>query len=164
MTWDMEINIVNEDEVFNGGLCWYEPTGIENEYICVSCKRVITSKAKDPLLIHHPCQVKKTRQEILKDNNIKLPSIVTRLGNFGIAYIKHILKGNEACTDNEIAERFSICNAPGLDPLSKKQPCIYYSKDDGVCLECGCNVNLMRADVGLNKLSWKDSKCSKGFW
>ena len=153
--------IASDDEVFNGGFCWYEKIR-EGVFKCASCGRVVESKARDPIFIVHPCQSPKTRKQILRDNSIQIPNIVRRLGNFGIAYLKHRMLGSQECTQEEIDTRYAFCNSPGIFLSSTVPTCIYFR--DGVCAACGCNVNRKLAIEGLNKLSWKESKCPKNFW
>jgi hypothetical protein len=151
---------VSDDELFNDGMCWFEPTGKEHEFICIMCKNFAVSMSREKILILRPCQSPKTRLQIIYDNEIKIPGIVKRLGNFGIAYLKHIARGFGECSKEEVIYRYDICNCK----TGERPMCIYFNPKEHVCSICGCNVNDLIAIEGLNKLAWKDSECPKGFW
>lgn len=148
----------DKKEIFNSGLCYYGETiednsdkDKESKYKCIICGHEVKSK-KHPLFIIRACDRPISIEQAEKENDVKIPSMVKRLGNFGIAYLRHIATGNVPADDMLIDERLLICQKDTL----------WYK--DGICMKCGCNVNRLRADEGLNKLAWKDSKCPLNYW
>lgn len=145
---------VDDEEIFNGGLCYFEQfTKIADlTYIdCINCGYSTTTKMH-PLFVIRRCDNKKTRNQVTKDRKVKLPGIVEQLGNFGIAFMRHIVAGAKEASEEVILERLKIC----------KKDTLYYS--DGVCLKCGCHVNDKKGIEGLNKLAWEESKCPEKYW
>jgi hypothetical protein len=79
----------------------------------------------------------------------KLPPLAERLANFAASAAKHVAAGMPRCTDEQIAERFAIC-----------QGCEFLS--GGACSKCGCPV--VREAKYISKLSWATESCPVGKW
>lgn len=84
---------------------------------------------------------------------VRLPSLYAQALNFTQALQEHIQRGSPESTREEILESFRFCSK-----------CQYYSDLSGQCSDCGCYVNLALSRENLNKLSWADQECPKGFW
>jgi hypothetical protein len=76
-------------------------------------------------------------------------SIITKAANFATSAAKHIAAGMPRATDEQVAERFAIC-----------QGCEFLS--GGACSKCGCPV--VRESRFVSKLSWANEKCPVGKW
>lgn len=63
----------------------------------------------------------------------------------------HIWAGFPKSTQNQINERYKICNS-----------CEYHNKKEDQCLVCGCNINTKK--IFMNKLAWADQECPIGKW
>lgn len=85
------------------------------------------------------------------------PSLFVKGANFIRAGASHIAAGTPQATDEQVAERFAICQAC---PLFKP-------KEDGhgVCTHssCGCSLKTIGL-TGKNKLRWADQACPIGSW
>ena len=79
----------------------------------------------------------------------ELPPLAERLANFAASAAKHVVAGMPRCTDQQIAERFAIC-----------QGCEFLS--GGACSKCGCPV--VREARFVSKLSWANESCPVGKW
>jgi len=77
------------------------------------------------------------------------PSFVTKAANFATSAAKHIAAGMPRATDEQVAERFAIC-----------QGCEHF--DGKACRKCGCPV--VREKKFLSKLSWAGESCPVGKW
>lgn len=77
------------------------------------------------------------------------PSLLQKAKNFATSAAKHIRAGMPRCTQEQIDERFAIC-----------QGCEFYK--DGACQKCGCP--LKRERQFISKLSWAHEKCPVGKW
>jgi len=143
------------NSIFNAGHCWFEGTGQEYHYSCIICGNQILSM-ENPRVANVMCRKSVTVSEALDIAGARLPAIVSRLGNFGVAVLQHLSCGAKTRSIEEIREIFhTYCKPPG-------EPCLYYSS--GRCLACGCYVNDMSAGEWLNKIAWKEEHCTKGFW
>lgn len=85
------------------------------------------------------------------------PGVARMAGNFAKAYASHVIAGRPQATDEQVAERFAIC-----------QGCELYKSTGegrGQCLHesCGCYLKLVGVN-GLNKLRWADQACPLGKW
>jgi hypothetical protein len=76
-------------------------------------------------------------------------SLVQQAVNFVTSAAKHVAAGMPRATDEQVAERFSIC-----------QGCEFY--DGKACTKCGCPV--VREKQFVSKLAWADSECPVGKW
>jgi hypothetical protein len=79
----------------------------------------------------------------------ELPPLTQRVANFAASAAKHVAAGMPRCTDEQIAERFAIC-----------QGCEFLS--GGACSKCGCPVQ--RESRYISKLSWATESCPVGKW
>lgn len=82
----------------------------------------------------------------------------TRVFNFSIAAVQHLVNGCPTCTQEEANERLVIC---------RSNKCGYYKKvsdDLGYCTHklCGCSITDMRGFV--SKVFWKDQHCPINLW
>lgn len=146
---------ISGKSIFNNGNCWFERDGDDIQLTCLICNRQIVSTIH-PRLTLRPCTEILTVDQARSRLNVDLPSIVDRLGNFGVAILQHLASGMKSRTTSEIHQIFHAYCSP------KDNPCLYYSC--GKCLACGCFVSDMSADEWLNKIAWEDEHCPKGFW
>jgi hypothetical protein len=79
----------------------------------------------------------------------ELPPLTQRVANFAASVADHIAAGMPRATDEQIAERFAIC-----------QGCEFLS--GGACSQCGCPV--VREARYISKLSWANESCPVGKW
>jgi hypothetical protein len=79
----------------------------------------------------------------------ELPPLAQRVANFAASAATHVAAGMPRCTDEQIAERFAIC-----------QGCEFLS--GGACSKCGCPV--VREARFVSKLSWANESCPVGKW
>jgi hypothetical protein len=76
-------------------------------------------------------------------------TLLEKAKNFTSATVKHVASGMHRCTDEQIAERFAIC-----------QGCEHYV--DNACAKCGCKV--ARDKAIISKLAWAEQSCPVGKW
>jgi hypothetical protein len=76
-------------------------------------------------------------------------SLITKAANFAASAAKHVAAGMPRATDEEVARRFSICQA-----------CEHF--DGKACRKCGCPV--VRERQFISKLSWANESCPVGKW
>jgi len=76
-------------------------------------------------------------------------SLIQKAANFAAAAAKHIAAGAPMATEEQVAERFGIC-----------QTCEHF--DGRACRQCGCPV--VREKKFLSKLSWAGESCPVGKW
>ena len=81
--------------------------------------------------------------------HVSVLSAVQKAVNFATSAARHVAAGAPRCTDEQIAERFAIC-----------QTCEFLK--GGACEKCGCAVSRERAYV--SKLSWAGESCPVGKW
>ena len=79
----------------------------------------------------------------------ELPPLAERLANFAASAAKHVAAGMPRCTEEQIAERFAIC-----------QGCEFLVNQ--ACSKCGCPVQ--RESRYISKLSWANESCPVGKW
>jgi hypothetical protein len=77
------------------------------------------------------------------------PSLAAKAVNVARSVAKHVAAGMPKATDEQIAERFAIC-----------QTCEHY--DGKACKQCGCPV--VREKKFFSKLSWANESCPVGKW
>lgn len=75
--------------------------------------------------------------------------LIRKAKNFAASAAKHLAAGMPMCTEEQVAERFAIC-----------QGCEFLK--DNACTKCGCPVN--REKRFISKLSWANEKCPIGKW
>lgn len=85
------------------------------------------------------------------------PSLAQKAVNFTKAAARHVVKGLKEATDEQVAERFAICQACELfKPKGEGQ---------GVCTHSSCGCKLKAVGLaGKNKLKWASEKCPIGKW
>lgn len=76
-------------------------------------------------------------------------SLPQKAANFAKSAAKHLAAGMPRCTDEQVAERFAIC-----------QGCEHF--DGKACRQCGCSV--VRERKFVSKLSWANESCPVGKW
>lgn len=76
-------------------------------------------------------------------------SLPQKVGNFAASAAKHLAAGMPRATDEQVAERFAIC-----------QQCEHF--DGKACKKCGCPV--VRERKFVSKLSWANESCPVGKW
>lgn len=78
------------------------------------------------------------------------PSMVRKAANFAVAAAKHVAAGRPMATDEQVAERFAICQACPK----------FIEKGEGVgeCSMCGCGLRAVGVE-GLSKLRWATEQC-----
>ena len=87
----------------------------------------------------------------------KPPGMLGMASNFVRAAAGHLAAGRPSATDEQVAERFAIC-----------QQCELYEARNpayGRCLHPSCGCQLKSVGVhGLNKLRWADQGCPLKKW
>ena len=78
-------------------------------------------------------------------------SPVLRTMRFTKEAIAHLLNGSPTCTQQQLDERFAVCQA-----------CKWFRGNTCNHQKCGCNVN--GAQKYLNKLAWAEQECPDGRW
>lgn len=75
---------------------------------------------------------------------------VRKAANFAMAAAKHVAAGRPMATDEQVAERFAICQACPK----------FIEKGEGVgeCSMCGCGIKAVGVE-GLSKLRWATEQC-----
>ncbi len=76
-------------------------------------------------------------------------TLAQKAANFAASAAKHVAAGMPRATDEQVAERFAIC-----------QGCEHY--DGKACRKCGCPV--VRERQFISKLSWAGESCPVGKW
>lgn len=85
------------------------------------------------------------------------PGALQLAGNFARAAAQHVRAGSPQATDEQVAERFSICQSCELFKL--------IADGQGQCLHPSCGCNLKKVGLtGLNKLRWAEQACPIGKW
>ena len=87
----------------------------------------------------------------------KLPPMRERLANFTLAAIRHATSGMPTCTDEQIAERISVCR--GCDKFLPEPS----NPEIGACTECGCPVSDQLSKF-VSKIAWADQRCPLEKW
>ena len=77
------------------------------------------------------------------------PSLLQAAANFASSAARHIAAGMPRASEEEVARRFSICQA-----------CEHY--DGKACRQCGCPI--VREEQFVSKLSWANESCPVGKW
>jgi hypothetical protein len=97
------------------------------------------------------------RADKVRRFKLKEPSIATKAKNFTAAVVKHVAAGGRQATDEQVADRFAICEqCPLFKPKGDGQ---------GVCTHSSCGCSLKAVGLtGRNKLRWADSACPIGSW
>lgn len=91
--------------------------------------------------------VRRTQSEMAAHNAV--PSLMVRGINFGLAILRWMRAGKPVCTEQQIANRFSICRS-----------CPHF--ENGGCKLCGCPTN---GDVKWrNKLALATESCPEWKW
>ena len=133
--------------------CEWEP--FQDKYKCKFCGFIVNNEN-----IHKNCkELRKKRQNNKEKITPKIPNMSTRAKNFAKASIKHVMTGRKHCSDEQKAERLSIC---------KSNQCGFFIPrgDDGggVCGHKKCGCMLRSQGRFLDKISWADSGCPVGKW
>lgn len=95
--------------------------------------------------------------EAVEPDKPKLPPLRTRLANFSKAAISHVTAGAPTCSDEQIAERLSICRTCDQFKPDADNPEI------GACGKCGCPVSDLLPKF-VSKLAWADQHCPLEKW
>lgn len=130
-------------------------TKVENGYLyrCPVCGW----KKKHPAAVVMNCRICRRRPKPDPRLDLAEPSLMAKAVNFGKATAKHVAAGRPLATDDQVAERWAICQACEIfKPKSEGQ---------GVCTHpsCGCALKAVGL-TGKNKLRWGDSVCPLGKW
>lgn len=83
------------------------------------------------------------------------PSMLRKAANFTKAAVKHVAAGSPQATDEQVAERFAICQSC---PMFKAT-----GEGQGECSKCGCGLKAVGV-AGVSKLRWADQACPIGKW
>lgn len=75
--------------------------------------------------------------------------ILRKVSNFAKSAARHVSEGGPRCTDEQIAERYAVC-----------QGCEFLNA--GSCTKCGCPV--VRERAFISKLAWAGESCPVGKW
>ena len=76
-------------------------------------------------------------------------SLAAKARNFATSAAKHLAAGMPRATEEQVAERFAICQA-----------CEHF--DGKACRKCGCPI--VREKQYISKLSWAKESCPVGKW
>jgi hypothetical protein len=129
------------------------PTAIQKQFgnytllVCESCGRQYYTRQTGIDLeawfarVHPDCSPPAIRRSRV--------SLTQKLANFASAAARHVAAGMPQATEEQVAERFAIC-----------QGCEHY--DGKACRKCGCPIVRQRQFV--SKLSWAHEKCPVGKW
>jgi hypothetical protein len=125
-----------------------EPDG-RWRYVCDVCMRVRIEKYPN---LRNPCTCNGIKRKKLKE-----PSLLQKGENFIKAAVKHVTTGAREATDEQVLERFNIC-----------QECPLYNAKrvgEGTCTHpsCGCSLKTVGL-TGKNKLRWAEQICPIGKW
>lgn len=112
-----------------------------DHYVCNKCGREVFSEDGPPPLICSVPSASLTEAPEL--------SFATKIKNFAIAASSHISNGAKLCSDEQIENRYKIC-----------QGCVHFVNSS--CNQCGCPV--LRNKKFISKLSWASSECPIGKW
>ena len=89
--------------------------------------------------------------EVQPEVQPEMPSLIKRVSRFTLAAIQHQIRGNPTCTQEEVDERFAICEqCPRLRTKRGRTFCGH--------MGCGCNVT-KSSNTYMNKLAWADQEC-----
>jgi len=96
--------------------------------------------------------------------NRKSPGLLQRGSNFAKAVGEHRAAGYPQATDEQVAERFAICQTcVGKGGFFKST-----GEGSGQCthVQCGCNMRNVGSEsmITPNKLRWAEQKCPIGKW
>lgn len=126
----------------NEWFCNFAEAGFAT-YICTKCgTRIVSEDGPPPLLCSMPFS--KTDQE-------QEPAVPfsTKVKNFISATSEHINNGGKLCSEEQIEQRYAIC-----------QGCEHFVNSS--CGKCGCPI--VRNKRFISKLSWASSECPVGKW
>jgi len=87
--------------------------------------------------------------QLIKQFSSNPVSLRQKVANFAASAAKHVAAGMPQATEEQVAERFAICQA-----------CEHF--DGTACGKCGCPV--VRERKFLSKLSWAGESCPVGKW
>jgi hypothetical protein len=92
------------------------------------------------------------------------PSLLRKAGNFVTAAAHHVAAGSPSATDEQVTERFAICQDCELFEAK-----ITVSETNqivqGTCNHPSCGCSLKRVGLtGRNKLRWADQECPLKKW
>ena len=102
-----------------------------------------------------PCIVSEDGDTITVDEThpdfprTKPPGLLQKAKNFAASAARHVAAGMPQATQEQIDQRFAICQACELF-------------DGKACTKCGCPV--VRERQFVSKLSWANEKCPAGKW
>lgn len=83
-------------------------------------------------------------------------TMAQKAATFARSAAKHVAAGMPQVTDEQVAERFAICQAcPHYIPQSEGR---------GECSKCGCGIKAVGVGAGISKLRWADQSCPIGRW
>lgn len=81
--------------------------------------------------------------------------VFRKAANFAKATAKHVAAGRPMATDEQVGERFTVCQAcPHFTATGEGQ---------GECAKCGCGLKAVGV-AGLSKLRWATEACPIGKW
>ena len=83
------------------------------------------------------------------------PSLIRQVFNYTTAKVTHVAAGRPTCSDEQVTERFAICQS---------NVCGYFiAKGEGLgqCAHqsCGCALKRLSAQTEDSKLRWADQRC-----
>ena len=109
----------------------------------------IPKKYKERLKKYEEKKKMNKEQNDKQEEEVKAPSLIKQAKKFSVDAIKHAVKGNPTCTQEQINERLKICES-----------CKWFRSNR--CMKCGCACN--KNKKYLNKLAWADQSCPVGKW
>lgn len=136
---------------------------IDGKYVCSRCGTTV------PIFLSATCltpefeayrkekekefaeAVAKSKSNYDSELVIEPPNLMHRMANFGKALVGHALGGFQKASEEQIKERYSICES-----------CSLYINN--VCSHESCGCNISDTKKFLNKLAWAEQECPLGKW
>lgn len=124
----------------------------DGHYKCLDCKKLV--RISNLSKIESYTSTCSTEKKLVMEE--PEPTSFQRIKTFIVAATKHAASGFPMCSDDEVKERYEIC-----------ETCHYFKEKKGhkYCKSLGCGCNISRAsNKYLNKLAWKTESCPQGKW
>ncbi len=125
-----------------------QPTHTKTRHRCKVTGEVITYVPVD-------WETREKPTEPRKKMRVKPPGLMRQGVNYAQAAVKHELAGRPECTDEQVAERFAICQSNRCG--------FFIDKGEGLgqCAHqsCGCSLKRLSVKGEKSKLRWADQEC-----
>lgn len=88
------------------------------------------------------------------------PGLARQAFNYTKARVAHAVAGFPACTEEQVAKRFAICESNHCGLYKIKVP-----GEHGKCMHASCGCSLKNVGIkGKNKLHYAEQACPVGEW